>query len=319
MKNSVCLVIATWLLLAGLPSTASASMRSEIHVFNTVTMSDQQLLRGKGGHQAGIVGALKLPQASDNPAVILLYGPGGYSYELQDWVELLNAQGIATFLVESTYGRVEAYTGMRQLAMIRDAWAALDVLANHPAIDMHRIALVGFTDAGQAALYSAMSRMQTLYGRADQQFAAVAAFYPNCGFQYRDDDQLLATPVRIFHGMNDNINAIGSCQDFARRAKANGADIQVVAYDDAGHGFDLQHPEGLAEENTTSFRDCIVKEVVKGVLVNETTGRMFRPENDCVQSDGRFAYNAAAAQAVKIELPLFLRRAFGQRQTAASE
>ncbi|WP_221798157.1 dienelactone hydrolase family protein [Oceanobacter mangrovi] len=306
-------MLAPLLLLA---AQVQASMVSEVHVFNTVTMSDQQLLRGKGGSEAGIVGALKLPAASNNPAVILLYGPGGYTYELQDWVELLNKRGIATFMVESTNGRVESYTGLRQLAMIRDAYAALAVLSEHPAIDKNRIALIGFTDAGQAALYSGMKRMKELYGDARYNFAAIASFYPNCSFQYREDEQMAGAPVRVFHGEKDNVNAIADCRNYVQRASAAGGKIRLSAYPGAEHAFDLKYPERVKDHSDESFRDCTIREAVKGVMMNETTGRMFHPDNDCVKHDGRWAYNADAAIAVKVELPAFLEQAFGQVQTA---
>ncbi|MGB1091806.1 MAG: dienelactone hydrolase family protein [Oceanobacter sp.] len=303
-------------LLAMLPAffviapSVQASMRSEVHIFNTVTMSDQQLLRGSGGNEAGIAGALKLPEGDNVPAVILLYGPDGYTFELQDWADLLNERGIATFMVESTNGRLDSRTGLRQLAMIRDAYAALKVLAEHPSIDANRIGLIGFTDAGQAALYSGMRRMKDLYGDAEYQFAAISAFYPNCSVQYRDDTDLTDTPIRIFHGEKDNVHNIEFCRNFVFRAQAEGGDIRLSAYAGAEHAFDLKNPDQIKEDNRLSLRDCHITEKVKGILLNADTGRMFRMNNNCVRSDGRWAYNETAAELVKIELSMFLEQAF---------
>ncbi|MDO6683259.1 dienelactone hydrolase family protein [Oceanobacter sp. 5_MG-2023] len=291
-------------------TSVRAAVSSHVITFTTVTMSDQQLLRGKGGEQAGIVGALRLPPGDNNPVVILLYGASGYTYELQDWVELLNQRGIGTFMVDSTNGRIESTSSLRRMALIRDAYAALAQLAKYPGIDPKRIGLIGFTQSGQATLYAGMERMQSLYGQAGLSFAAIAAFYPDCSFQYREDDKLIQAPIRIYHGANDQVNAVDQCRDYVSRSASTGANIQITSYPDAGHAFDLVHSEKIRSGLERSLRDCTIREGIKGILLNQATGRMFRMGDECVQPSGPWVYNPAAASDVRLKLPQFFTQVF---------
>jgi dienelactone hydrolase len=306
-------------LLCCLVSTAATAMtHTEILSFTTVAMSDQQLLRGKGGEETGIAGVLRLPSENNNPVVILLYGSGGYGDYLDDWVSLLNNNGIGTFMVDSTSGRIQGgmdgeQNHLRQLSVIRDAYAALELLSKHPAVDPARIGLLGFSRAGQGALYAGMARMQQLYGKnVGHGFAGIVSFYPNCSFHYRNDEQLIGSPVEIFHGEADDVNAFAPCQDFTRRASAAGADIRLVGYPGVLHGFDWSAKTPSMQEQNGSTSACDIREEVKGLLINKATGRLFRFEDDCVKPAGKARFDAGAFADVKRQVPAFFEKVFGQ-------
>jgi dienelactone hydrolase len=85
--------------------------------------------------------------------------------------------------LDSFTGRGIAFTAEEQsqlssLAMIGDAYRALELLATHPRIDPARIAVMGFSKGGAVALYSALTRFQRLHGPAGARFAHHIAFYP---------------------------------------------------------------------------------------------------------------------------------------------
>ena len=162
--------------------------RMEILSFPSMTLTDQQFLTGqKEGKLVTMAGELRLPRPGTDrlPAVVLLHGSGGVSGNVLDWEQDLNAMGVATFVIDSftPRGIVNTLNDQSQLGrttMIVDAYRALDVLSRHPRIDPTRIALMGFSRGGQAALYASLKRFQRLQGIAGQEFAAYIAFYPPC-------------------------------------------------------------------------------------------------------------------------------------------
>lgn len=174
--------------MVGLAAAQTAhTARIEVHSFDTVTLTDKQFLTGaKDGKPARIGGELRLPPGTGRfPAVILVHGSGGVGANVDLWAQELNGIGVAAFLLDSFTGRgiVQTITDQSQLgrlAMIVDAYRALELLSNHPRIDAARIAVMGFSKGGFVALYSSMRRFQRLYGPANVEFAAYIPFYGGC-------------------------------------------------------------------------------------------------------------------------------------------
>src|ERR1700730_4657912 len=148
------------------PQTA----RIEIHSFETVTLTDKQFLTGGRGSIPSRIGAeLRLPAgAARVSAVVLLHGSAGIGANVNRWADELNGLGVGAFLVDSFTGRgiVQTVTDQSQLsslAMIMDAYRALEILSKHSAIDPSRIAVMGFSKGGFAALYASLKRFQRMY------------------------------------------------------------------------------------------------------------------------------------------------------------
>lgn len=203
-------VLTLFVLLATGVSIAGDSYvaRMEVITFQSTTLTDQEILSGrKEGKQVTLAGELRLPSPGSArlPAVIILHGSSGISGYVTDWEQELNAMGVATFVIDCFKGRGIVSTNNDQsqlgrLSMIIDAYRALDLLARHPRIDPNRIAVMGFSRGGQAALYSSMKRLQQMYGPNNVQFAAYIVFYPECVTTYKSDDEVADRPIRIYHG-----------------------------------------------------------------------------------------------------------------------
>ena len=278
--------------------------RVEIHAVPSVTMSDQDFLTGrKDGKPVMLAGALRIPRPGTDrlPAVVLLHGSGGVGTNLVDREQELNALSVATFVLDAFTARGIVQTSTDQaslgrLAMTYDAYRALEVLQKHPRIDPQRIAVMGFSRGGMAALYAAVKRFQKMHGpNGGGDFAAYIPFYAACGTRFFEDDVLSASPIRLFHGAADNYVPVAPCRDYVARLKAKGADVSLTEYAGAYHVFDgrnFKTPVIAAKSQST--RNCELAETKNGVVTNVRTGQPFTYADPCVELGPRIAYDEKA-------------------------
>ena len=223
---------------------------------------------------------------------MLVHGSGGVGPREDRWAEELRQAGVATFVLDSFTGRGIAFTAEDQsqlssLAMIGDAYRALELLATHPRIDPARIAVMGFSKGGVVALYAALTRFQRLHGPAGARFAHHIAFYPACYFTYVDDEAVTDRPIRLFHGTADDLAPIEPCRAYVERLRRAGADAQITEYAGAHHEFDrpgAAPPRRIPGEQNASR--CFWEERPEGHLVNRDTGQPFSLDDPCVFRGG---------------------------------
>jgi dienelactone hydrolase len=225
--------------------TGFRTWKVELHAIASTTLTDQQFLTGRrAGRPVTLTAALRLPSGiAKVPAVILVHGSGGASGYVDEWARWLTDRGMASLMLDCFTGRgIDTAFGHQEalgrLSMIIDVYRAFDVLAGHPRIDNRRIALMGFSRGGQAALYSAVQRFQDMHGPASGDFAGFLSFYPACHVRYRNDERLVDRPVHVLHGTADDLNPIGPCRDFVARARQAGARIELHEFPGARHIFD---------------------------------------------------------------------------------
>jgi dienelactone hydrolase len=255
----------------------------EVHSFPTVTLTTRQFLTGvTEGIPETITGALCLPLQREArvPAVALLHGGGGIGGNAVRWARILNGIGVAVFLIDSYTGRgIPAhhrpdYADGR--TMIVDAYRGLALLAQHPTIDPTRIAVMGFSKGGEAALYASLMRFQRLHAPPGLAFAAYVAFYPPCWIIFRDDEQVSDRPIRLLHGTADDWTPMAPCSEYVVRLQRQGKDVQLLAYPGAPHGFDMPWPC----QRFPAYRGlgtCRLEERLEGQIVNRETGQPWRP------------------------------------------
>jgi dienelactone hydrolase len=298
-----------FVLITFTPAVGHAQLaKMEIYPFQSMTLSDEQFLMGeKNGTPVTLTGVLRLPKPGTDrlPAVILVHGSGGITSYVTDWEQDLNALGVATFIIDSFTPRGIDNTRYDQsklsrLAMVFDVYRALELLAKHPRIDPSRIAVMGFSRGGQAALNASMKRFQRMHGPANLEFAAYIPFYAMCAITYRDDDDVSDRPIRLFHGIADDWCSIEQCRAYVARLKAKGKDVQLTEYAGATHVFDwkaLTKPVKL--EKAQTLRQCQLAEAQNGVIVNVKTKEPFTWADPCVQYGVTIAYDEKAAAAAR--------------------
>lgn len=198
-----------------------------------------------------ISGVLAVPAGRGPfPAVILMHGCSGLpSGTIDGWGPALRGWGYATFVVDSFGGRRLSNVcgdALRLLGTerIADAYGALRIIATHPRIDADRIALMGFSHGGIAALGSATKWARVTYGTSaggaskGVRFRAFLPFYPYCNARIPDMVFGRGTPVRIHVGEQDDWTPARTCVALAAAARDGGADVETRVYAGARHSFD---------------------------------------------------------------------------------
>ena len=193
------------------PDLQDMPARTELHSIDTLTLSDAQFLRGDADGKATTTsGQLRLAKSSGRlPVVVLQHGSAGMAPNIEMWARELNKIGVSTFALDGFTGRglTEVNTNqalLGRLNFILDIYRALDVLANHPSVDPACIGLMGFSRGGQATLYASLKRFHRLWNKSGVEFAAYVPFYPDCVTTFLSDTDVVARPIRIFGGTQDD-------------------------------------------------------------------------------------------------------------------
>jgi dienelactone hydrolase len=296
-----------------------AAARVELHAFPSLTLSDQQFLNGDaGGKPVTMTGEFRIAQGTGRmPVVILMHGSGGIGANIEPWTQKFNAMGVSTFTIDGFTGRGLTSVNTDQAALgrlnfILDIYGALGLLAKHPRVDPDRIALMGFSRGGQAALYASLTRFHKLWNKSGVQFAAYIPFYPDCATSYAGETDIAERPIRIFHGMPDDYNPVASCNPYIQRLRDAGRDVVLTEYPDSQHGFDTPLNVGavIVSTGAQTVRNCRIREAEGGVLLNVSTQQPFSYKDECVQLNPHVGGNAAATQAARVAVGDFVRQAF---------
>jgi len=286
-------------------SVKEIAARVELHPIQSLTIPDKQFLTGDPrGREVTVAGEFRVAQGTGRlPAVILMHGSSGVGANIEPWVHRFNAMGISTFVIDGFTGRGLTTVGTNQallgrLNLILDIYRALDIVAHHSRVDPDRIALMGFSRCGQAALYASLERFHKMWNKSGVRFAGYVAFYPDCATTYLEDENVADRPIRIFHGVPDDYNPIVTCRGYVERLRKSGRDVVLTEYPNAQHAFDspLLAGQVIAAANSQTVRNCRIREAEPGLLVNAATQVPFSYKDACVELDPHVGGDAEATQ-----------------------
>jgi dienelactone hydrolase len=294
--------------------------RVEIYAIPSLTISDQQFLTGdSNGKQVTVAGEFRVAQGSGKlPVVVLMHGSSGVGSGMEAWVHHFNAMGISTFVIDGFSGRGLTAVGPNQallgrLNFIVDIYRSLEILAKHPRVDPDRIALMGFSRGGQAALYASLERFHKLWNKSGVQFAGYIPFYPDCSTTYATDTEVASRPIRIYHGTPDDYNPVASCNAYLARLQAAKRDVVLTEYPDSPHGFDsglLGLSTTVVSANAQTARNCHLREGEGGVLMNGDTKEPFSYKDACIELNPHVGGNPATAMEARKAVSDFLQALF---------
>ncbi len=246
------------LVCAGIALNANAR-RTEAVTFPSV---DREALSAVMLHAVLLLPSRPAP-VGGYPAIVALHGCGGmYSTReshdqeiaerMMTRVEPWLRDGYAVLFVDSfrsrgvtevctvRHGERTITTSIRRL----DALGALAYLAARRDIARERIALVGWSHGGSAALQTintADRAVAEFFARknAPPFFRAAVAFYPGCASPLKAGDRYVpGTPTRVHIGELDDWTPARTCVDLGIALGERGADFSVTTYPDSYHAFD---------------------------------------------------------------------------------
>lgn len=257
------------------------------------------------------------PTDSPVPGVIIAHGCGGVSSAELAWTDVLADAGIASLVIDSfgTRGIDFICSGEQTINVaspIIDVFRAAEMLDQHPYVDGSQLAVLGFSFGGRASLWSALTRLQELYG--GRPFQAHVAFYPSTCFIELEDEETTGSPIRILHGTDDDWTPIDQCERMVARWNADGVDAAIFAYPGAPHAFDnAGHAWGQlhASLGALSPRNCTFLER-DGAIIDQDTGDVAGVGSPCVETGVTYGYDADARTAAERDLLDFLSGVFGE-------
>lgn len=213
-----------------------------------------------------LVGYIFEPQSpGPHPAVVLLHGRAGpysslangvYSAETlskrhKEWGEFWAARNYVALLVDSfgprgypagfTKGSYDERPSEVSEQAVRplDAYGALQYLRKQPGILKDRIGVQGWSNGGMTVLVTMSDQSPGLpLPPGEPGFRAAIAEYPGCGMDAIKGAYRAYAPMLLMIAGDDEEVSPKRCEEFAKRARADGNDLKVIVYPGAAHNFD---------------------------------------------------------------------------------
>ena len=172
------------------------------------------------------------------PAVVHLHGCGGLTENRRVAAgEQFTRWGYVTLVVDSftTRGIADACGSVALPPRHADAIGALIYLSRLPFVDASRIAVVGYSQGGMAALQIASLQPAAMFNvPAGLKFRAAVGYYPDCSAA----TNRLALPTLVLIGELDDWSWAASCERLMKRWDRNSAPLKLIVFPEAYHSFD---------------------------------------------------------------------------------
>lgn len=288
------------------------------------------LLMSKISFTDTITGDLVIPataSAGKIPAMVIMHGSSGVDAgSSHDWAEFLNHMGIATFIVDSFEARgientVKDQSLLSFNATAIDGFRALQMLATHPKIDPDRIGIMGFSRGGVGAQMTGLERLRAAVIPGNLKYALHIPVYGGCSLYGRTD----GSPILHLIGDKDDYSGIDNCRRNTELMKKKGADILMIEYPGALHGFDVDRPARYLPQNQT-WRNCTAQTDID-TLNSQLPGderplslwELVEYKKSCLTYGVRYGGDPQAREDARRQVKIFLFKHFNLTNTDAAQ
>jgi len=281
------------------------------------------LLNGRAQYTDKINGVFTRPVGATGnlPVMVILHGSGGVSdVGTGDWSRFFLSMGIATFVIDSFVPRGINSTSADQsqlsyTASTVDALQALKIVAEQHGIDAKRIGVIGFSRGGQSATNSAYPKVQAAVLGADSnlKYALHVALYGGCSQPGTTDK----TPILFLLGDDDGYVTPETCSKFADTLRSRGANIELVVYPVAKHGFDQERSKDVYGAKIQSWKKCAPRYQDLDDLTYAINGKTVSPKEygegiaSCMTTGVSFGLNRAARNDARARVKALVLKNFG--------
>jgi len=170
------------------------------------------------------------------PAVVVLHGCIGITGHFTGIADRLSSWGYVALAVDSLGPRgISSRRGIGSLDQPFDAYAALRYLSELYFVDPARVAVLGNSMGGFAALYAVDRDLAAQYFR--DRFRAAVAFYPGCDLPAAATT--MTAPTLILIGEADEASPVERCRELVAHSRPDGAPIALTVYPGVHHNFDV--------------------------------------------------------------------------------
>lgn len=246
---------------ATIVTTLPVDARGPIH-FQSATVFDFDVILGgmRNAQPTTGLGYLSMPTGASAehpvPVMVILPGSGGISDgREEDYAKLLNEHGIGAFIVDyyeprgmtKDFSYIMRSATVTEFDIVTDAYSALKLLSTSPAIDPHRIGVMGFSYGAMATRIAMDDRIRAILAPQSPGFALHADFYGPC-FQKLGTTKTNGAPLLTLRGTADNSNDLAACAQREKELEALGVAVERHIFEGAGHGWENTTPQHMNDK-----------------------------------------------------------------------
>lgn len=250
MMLALCLSITPALARADEPITTLASGQVGEFTFPTRNVTGfPDMASENKQYNSTTLGSLVLPPAAGPgnkvPVMVILHGSGGeWSGRGRDMADFLAAHGVGGLVVDTFGGRgltkkdkyISRLMEVNFPDQLTDAFAALDLLQTHPAVDGARIGVMGFSMGGASAVLASFEQIAAWAAVGESRFALHVAFYAP-GVIFPEQGTGTGAAVVCLWGRRDEATPLLHCRDMMEYLDKGGNPVQAFWYPEAAHGW----------------------------------------------------------------------------------